>query len=146
MESKAHSVRFRRRAAKTSSASSSLAEIKSSASAKYKYARISSKKVAPVMDLVRGKNVEEAKMLLAFGENKASVMVLKVLRSAIANAINTKNLTEKDLFVSHIQVDGGPSLKRGRPASRGRYSPIVKRTSHIRVDLSVKNSAKGGKE
>ncbi len=131
--SKAHSVRFRRRAAK-------LATIKSAASAISKYVRVSSKKVAPVMDLIRGKNVEEAKVLLAFGENKASVLVLKVLRSAIANAINTKNLSEKDLFVSHIQVDGGPSLKRGRPASRGRYSPIIKRTSHIRVDLSVKGS------
>lgn len=98
------------------------------------------------MDLVRGKTVEEAKVLLAFGENKASVLVLKVLRSAIANAINTKNLIEKDLYVSHIQVDGGPSFKRGRPASRGRYSPIIKRTSHIRVDLANKNFVKGDKE
>lgn len=117
-----------------------------SSSAKCKYARISSKKIAPVMDLIRGKNIEEAKVLLAFGENKASIMVLKVLRSAIANAINTKNLSEKDLFISHIQVDGGPSLKRGRPASRGRYSPIIKRTSHITVDLAVKNFTKGSKK
>ena len=139
MESKVQSVRFRRRAAKTSSKISSLVATKN-ASAISKYVRISSKKVAPVMDLIRGKNVEEAKVLLAFGENKASVTVLKVLRSAIANAINTKKLSEKDLFISHIQVDGGPSLKRGRLASRGRYSPIIKRTSHIRVDLSVKGS------
>ena len=120
-------------------------ENKKDSSAKYKYARISSKKVVSVMNLVRGKGVKEAKILLAFGENKASVMVLKVLRSAIANAINTKNLSEKDLFVSHIQVDGGPSFKRGRPASRGRYSPIIKRTSHITVGLAIKDSARGSK-
>lgn len=110
---------------------------------KYKYARISAKKIAPVMDLVRGKNVLDAKIILTFGENRASGFVLKVLKSAVADAKNNKNLHEKDLCVSYIEVSGGPQIKRGRAGSRGRYNPIIKKTSHITVGLAVKSSTKG---
>ncbi len=109
--------------------------------AKYNKARISPKKVAPVMNLVRGKGLEEAKVLLAFDVSKAAKMILKTMQSAEANATNNLKLDAKDLYVSEIHVDGGDMAKSGNFVGRGRFNPILKRASHIFVGLS-KRSAK----
>ncbi len=104
--------------------------------AKYKSARISAKKVAPVLDLVRGKGVHDARVILAFDPSKAAKMALKVLNSALANAQNNLKLVESNLYVSELHVSGGTTMKRGRPGSRLRFRPILKRTSHLIVGLS----------
>ena len=107
-----------------------------------KNALISPKKVAPVMDLVRGKSLNEAKIVLTMDSTKAAAMVLKTLKSAEANAKTNNNLKPNDLFISHIQVDGAETLKRGDFTSRGHFSPILKRRSHIVVGLSASKEAK----
>lgn len=99
-------------------------------------ARISPKKVAPVMDLVRGKSVGEAKLILSFDRTKAAALVLKVLKSAEANAVNNNKFDKKDLILSELWVSGGPVSKSGQFVAKGRFSPILKRTSHIYVGLS----------
>lgn len=104
--------------------------------AKYMSARISPKKVRPVLDLVRGKGVLDAKVVLAFEPSKAAKLALKVLNSAVANAKNNLSLVESNLYVSELHVSGGATFKRGRPGSRLRYRPIMKRTSHLIVGLS----------
>ena len=110
--------------------------------AKHNQATISPKKVAPVMNLIRGKPVYEAKVTLAFDKTKAAKLILKVLKSAEANAVNTKNLKGDKLYVSEVWVGSGPSRKWGRFAGRGRYSRILKRTSNICIGLSEKEQAK----
>lgn len=104
--------------------------------AKTKYARTSVKKTRPVLDLVRNRDVSEAKRILKFHKTKSSDLVLKTLNSAIANARNNLELNEKNLYISDLYVNEGPTLKRGRIVARGRFSPIFKRTSHIVCGLS----------
>lgn len=104
--------------------------------AKHNSARTSVKKLKPVMDLVRGKGIEEAKVILAFDRTKAAKMILKVLKSAEANARNNMNIDPNKTYISDIHADEGQTLKRGRFVGRGRFSPILKRTSHIVVGLS----------
>jgi large subunit ribosomal protein L22 len=110
--------------------------MKADVTAKHLKAKISPKKVAPVMDLVRGKKLQQAKMILAFDTSKAAKMILKVLKSAEANAKNNHELDTKKLFVSEIWVGGGPVTKSGEFVGRGRFNPILKRTSHIYIGLS----------
>ena len=88
------------------------------------------------MDTVRGKDIAEARRILKFDKTKASDLVLTTLNSAVANARNNLNLSETDLFISDLYVNKGPTLKRGRIVARGRFHPILKRTSHIVVGLS----------
>lgn len=104
--------------------------------AKHNTARISAKKVKPVMDLIRGKNTYMAKAILALDPTKAARMLLKVLKSAEANAKNNLNVDPEKLFVDDLQVNNAPIMKRGNFGARGRYSPILKRSSHIIVGLS----------
>jgi large subunit ribosomal protein L22 len=104
----------------------------------YKYAKISPKKVMPVLNMVRGKNVSDAINFLTFDPTKASKMILKTLNSAIANA-KQKNFSD-NLVVEKITADTAPTAKRGRPGSRSHYSKILKRSSHITV---VVNSREG---
>ncbi len=104
--------------------------------AKYKSARISPKKVAPILDLVRGKGVHDARLILSFDPTKAAKLALKVINSALANAKNNLSLAESNLYVSELHVSGGATFKRGRAGSRLRYRPILKRTSHLIVGLS----------
>lgn len=103
---------------------------------KAKYVRTSVKKTNPVMKLIRGKSVAEAKRVLEFHPTKASDLILKVLNSAVANARHNLSLSEKDLYISEIFVNEGPTLKRGRIVARSRFSPIFKRTAHLVVGLS----------
>lgn len=97
----------------------------------YKYAKISPKKVMPVLNMVRGKKVDDAVNFLTFDPTKASKMILKTLNSAVANA-RQKNAAG-DLYVEKAVADTAPTAKRGRPGSRSHYSRILKRSSHITV-------------
>lgn len=103
-----------------------------------KYVRISPQKARLVVDLVRGKKVEEARTILLFTRKVAAGIVGKVLKSALANATQNPNIDEKVLFVKEIYVDQGPSLKRWRARAQGRAAGIKKRTSHITVILDEK--------
>ena len=98
-----------------------------------KMQRISPIKIRLVIDLIRGKNVEEAKTILVNYNTKASKMILKVLNSAIANAVNNEKADESKLFVSEARVDAGPVMKRIMFDSRGYIGHKDKRTSHIVV-------------
>jgi len=100
-----------------------------------KYIRISPQKARLVVDLVRGKKVEEAQRILAFTRKKAAGVVEKVLKSAIANATQNPNIDEKILYVKEVFVGQGPSLKRWRARAQGRAAMIKKRMSHITVIL-----------
>jgi large subunit ribosomal protein L22 len=109
--------------------------------AKLMNASISPKKVAPVMNLVRGKAIKDAKLILSLDLTKAAAMILKILKSAEANAKHNLDLKSEDLFISDLQVYGGEVLKRGMFVGRGRFSPLLKRRSHIIVGLSKKEIA-----
>jgi large subunit ribosomal protein L22 len=98
-----------------------------------KYIRMSPQKVRLVVDLVRGKKVQEARNVLMFTRKYAAGVVAKVLKSAVANAAQNPNIDENTLYVKEIFVDQGPSLKRWRPRAQGRAASIKKRTSHITV-------------
>ncbi len=107
------------------------------AKAEAKYVRISTRKVRLVIDLVKGKTVEEADFILDSVNKRACVPVKKVLGSAFANANYGRKdkLLSKEVYVSGILADGGPMLKRYRAATMGRATPIRHRTTHIRVEL-----------
>lgn len=99
--------------------------------------RISPKKVNLVADLVRRKPVETAINFLRFTPKKAAKPLMETIASAMANAVQNFKQQKKDLFISQIIVNGGATLKRHRPVSRGRSHPILKRTAHIIVELGV---------
>lgn len=94
---------------------------------------MSARKIKPVVDAVRGKKVEEALTLLRFITTPAAREVARVVKSAAANAENNMQMSPGDLRIVAISADQGRSLKRIRPRSRGRASPILKRQSHITV-------------
>ena len=100
--------------------------------ATHRYARISPTKVRLMVDLIRGRDVQDALNILKFTPNRAATMVAKVLTSAVANA-NEAEADVDDLYVDEVRVDGGPTMKRIQPKDRGRAHPILKRTSHITV-------------
>ena len=101
-----------------------------------RYVRISPRKVRIVADQIRGKGYEEAEALLAFAPQGASVPILKLLRSAGANAENNNDLDPEDLRVERISVDEGPTMRRYRPRARGRATRIEKRSCHISIALT----------
>lgn len=106
--------------------------------AKLSNLRISPRKVRLVVGLIRGKKVSEAQNQLAFLNKRATDPVLKLLKSAIANAKNNTKASEENLVVSKIFVDCGPVLKRHMPRAFGRAAAIMKRTSHITIVLEEK--------
>jgi large subunit ribosomal protein L22 len=108
--------------------------------AKHKYARTTVKKSRAIADLIRGKDLEEAKVLLSFHPSKAAKLFLKVLKSAEANAINNEKLNPANLFVEDAQVSSGPTMKRGRIVAYSRTNPILKRTAHLVVGLSERST------
>lgn len=99
---------------------------------------ISPRKARQVVDLIRGKNVEEALAILRFTAKGGSPIVEKVVRSAMANAENNYDMDVDSLFVAECYVDQGPTQKRIRPRARGMANRIRKRTSHITVILREK--------
>ena len=104
-----------------------------SASAKARFVRVSASKARRVIDLVRGKSVEEALDILRWAPQAASEPVAKVIASAAANAQNNDGLDPATLVVATIHADEGPTAKRIRPRAQGRAYRIRKRTSHITV-------------
>ena len=108
------------------------------ARAQLTYARISSRKVKIVIDLIRGKGIAEAGAILKHTPKSASFIVGKLLNSAVANAENNHHLDVDKLYVKEIYANQGPTLKRIQPRARGRAFPIKKRTSHITIVLSEK--------
>ena len=103
-----------------------------------KYIRISPRKVRYVVDLVRGKKVNEALAILKFTPKVAAEAVEKAVKSAIANAEHNYEMDVDSLYVAQIFVDQGPTMKRFKPRAMGRADQIRKRTSHITVVVSEK--------
>ena len=102
------------------------------------YLRIAPRKVRMVADLIRGKSIVQARDILNFTTKKASRPILKLLNSAIANAKNNLKMEETLLFISKLEVNEGPKLKRSRPRARGQGYAIQKKTSHINLILDEK--------
>jgi large subunit ribosomal protein L22 len=103
-----------------------------------KYLRVSPQKTRLVADMVRGKKVDEALIVLRFTPKKSGRLIAKVLRSAMANAENTKTVDLEKLYIKTIKIDQGPRLKRFRPRAMGRATKIIKPSSHITVVLDEK--------
>lgn len=99
------------------------------------YARISSRKVRIVADLIRGKNVDEALAIVKFTPKASSEIIEKLLKSAIANAENNHDMKHENLYIAEIFANQGPTLKRIRPAAKGSAVRIRKRTSNITIVL-----------
>ncbi len=94
---------------------------------------ISPRKVRLLVDMVRGRKVDEALTILKFAPTPTARVVAKVVKSAVANAENNFQMAPSDLKIVTVFVDGARSLKRFRPRARGRVSHILKRSSHITV-------------
>lgn len=108
------------------------------ARAKLRYVRLSPQKTRLVVDMVRGKRIQEALNILKFSPQKAAAIVSKLVGSAVANA-EQKGVADVDrLYVKAISVDMGPVLKRFIPRAQGRATKIRKPTSHITVVLDEK--------
>lgn len=106
--------------------------------AKLSYARLSPQKTRLVVDMVRGKAVQDAINILKFSPQKAAAIVSTLVTSAVANA-EQKGVSDLDrLFIKEIMVDQGPVLKRFLPRAQGRATKIRKPTSHILVVLAEK--------
>ncbi len=103
-----------------------------------RHVRISPRKARQVIDLIRGKDVNEALGILRFTPKKAAGLIEKVVRSAAANAENNYSMDISDLYVAEAMVDEGPTMKRWMPRARGRADRILKRSSHITVVLREK--------
>ncbi|QEP45063.1 50S ribosomal protein L22 [Ectothiorhodospiraceae bacterium BW-2] len=104
--------------------------------AKLSYARISPQKCRLVADQVRGLHVEKALDVLTFSNKKAAVLIKKLLESAVANAEQNDGADIDELMISRIAVDQGPVLKRMRARAKGRGNRIIKRTSHVTIEVT----------
>jgi len=109
------------------------------AKATVKYERISSRKIKIVADLIRGKNVDEAMAILQFTNKAGAEVLTKLLKSAIANAENTKQMAHSKLYIAEIYSNQGPTLKRIRAAAKGSAVRIRKRTSHTTIVLKERD-------
>ena len=105
------------------------------ARAELRHARISARKVKIVIDTIRGKNVKEAIAILKYTNKAAAPVVEKLVKSAMANAVNNHNMDESNLYISEIYANQGTTMKRIMSRAQGRANRIRKRTSHITVVL-----------
>lgn len=103
-----------------------------------KYVMISPRKVRQVVDLIRGKKLDEALAILKYTPKRASSVVAKVVNSAAANAENNFHMDRDDLFITKCFVDQGPTLKRYQARAMGRADMLRRRTSHITVVVGEK--------
>jgi large subunit ribosomal protein L22 len=101
--------------------------------AQVRYSRMSAYKARQVLDLIRGKEVQQALEILQFVERDAAIVIRKCLASAMANAEHNDQIDSDELYVSACFADEGPTLKRWRPRARGRATRIRKRTCHITI-------------
>ncbi len=100
-----------------------------------KYIRTSPRKLRLIANSLKGMSPQIALAKLKFAEKAAAELIAKVVKTGIANAKNNFKLDENKLLVKSIEINPGPTLKRGNPVSRGQYHQIKKRTSHISVTL-----------
>ena len=107
------------------------------AKAHAKYLRVSAMKMRQVVDVLRGKDIPTSVAILANIEKGTCPAIKKVLDSAVSNA-KQKGLSEEQLFISRITADHGGSWKRFRAASFGRATPILRRTTHLTIELDLK--------
>ena len=108
--------------------------------ARARYVRTSARKARLVCDHIRGKDVAEARAILAFTPRAAAKPWLKLLESAVANAEHNHELVGEELRIAAVHADEGPTLKRFRPRAMGRATRIRKRTSHLTIELTPKES------
>ncbi|NUJ87447.1 50S ribosomal protein L22 [Plantibacter sp. MCCC 1A11337] len=116
--------------------------------ARVRHIRVTPQKARRVVALIRGKQAQEALAILKFAPQSASEPIYKLVASAIANARVTADkdnvfLDEQDLYIAKAYVDEGATLKRFRPRAQGRAFRILKRTSHITVELSTPDETTG---
>lgn len=109
------------------------------AKAHLKYLRMSPRKIKILCDLIRGKDVATATAYIMQTPKAASEPVLKLLKSAVANAENNHGMDTTKLYVSTAVANPGPTLKRGMPRAQGRFNRILKRTTHVTIGVSEKN-------
>jgi large subunit ribosomal protein L22 len=109
--------------------------------AQLRFLTISAQKVRLVVDLVRGKNAVQAMEILRFAPQSAAIPVGKLLASAVANAEENFGVSRDDLFVATIFADEAPTRKWRRFGARGRFKPILRRSSHITVVLRERGTA-----
>ena len=103
-----------------------------------RHVRMAPRKARLVADLIRGKQVEEALMVLRFSQKKAARVFTKTLQAAIANATDTQNVDPDTLYVKQATVNRGATFRRFTPRAHGRATPIRKRTSHFTVIVDEK--------
>ena len=107
--------------------------------ASVKNIRIAPRKVQIVLDQIRNKDVREAKAILQYTDKIATEPLIKLLDSAVANAVNNNGMSEDNLYVSYANVGQGVTLKRFRPRGKGSASPIMKRTSNINIVVKARD-------
>ncbi len=101
-----------------------------------RYERISPRKVKMLLDVIRGKGVNDARALLQFHPSRSKIPILKTVNSAVANfknTVGTIRVDDSELYIKEARVDAGPMLKRWRPGFRGTADMIRRRTSHITI-------------
>jgi len=113
------------------------------AQASAKFVRMSPYKVRFVLDLIRGKHVDEARRVLQFTPKAPAPELVKILNAAVANAEHTLRVQPETLFVARCWADEGPTLKRWRPRALGRAYRIRKRTSHITIVVEPREGTRG---
>lgn len=101
----------------------------------WRFAKIAPRKARLVADLIRGKSVDDAFDLLKFSKKRAAVMIVKVLKAAVASA-DAQQVNVSDLYVAESFCDAGPIVKRMMPKDRGKSYRILKRTCHITVGVA----------
>jgi ribosomal protein L22 len=111
-------------------------------SARAKYVRSAPRKARLVMNHIRGKNVEQAQAILRHAPRAVSDDILKLLNSAVANAESNYELGADELRIERAFVDEGPTIKRYRPRARGRATRILKRTSHMTIELTTEGNGR----
>ncbi len=116
------------------------------ARARSRFARVSPRKARRVVDLIRGKHVEEARRILRLTSYGPNGLVSKTLESAVANAQQVPGVVPENLFVTKAFVDEGPTLRRFRPRAMGRATRINRRTSHVTVIVGTPEEVTGGAE
>ena len=109
-----------------------------------RYVRISPRKFRLIIPIIKGKNPEDAIIILQSVKKGASQYAIDLLKSVVANAKRMQNVDVANLYISRLTADGGPQLKRFRAASMGKASPIRKRTSHITIELETVPTPVGG--
>ena len=116
---------------------------KTTTTARLRKLRMSPRKVRLLIDLIRGLKAETAAVQLAFSKQVAAKPVLKLLRSAVANARHNHHMNEQSLVIAQAYVDSGAIMYRSTPRAMGRATPIRKRTAHVTIVLEGEKDEKG---